>query len=182
MPDFKIGILHSLTGTMATSEQPLVDAALMAVDDINAEGGVLHRQVQAIIADGGSDPERFAQQAQKLITQDRVDTLFGCWTSACRKAVLPVIEAADTLLWYPVQYEGLEENRQVIYTGSCLNQQIEPAVRWSLAQGWKRCLLVGSDYVFPRTANLLIGSLLDAGGGEVLGDHFFPWAVRSFPT
>lgn len=178
--DLSIGVLHSLTGTMASSERPLVDAATMAVEEINSLGGVLKRQIRPVIADEASEPETFARQAKRLLNEDRVATLFGCWTSASRKAVLPELEATDSLLWYPVQYEGLEENRHVIYSGSCLNQQIVPAVRWALAQGWRSCLLVGSDYVFPRTANLMIASMVRSNGGEVLGDDYIRLGSQNF--
>jgi urea ABC transporter urea binding protein len=180
MPELKIGILHSLSGTMAFSERPLVDAALLAVEEINASGGVLGSEVRWVLEDGASVAREFAQRAEKLVTQDKVCALFGCWTSSSRKAVLPVVESADTLLWYPVQYEGLEESSHVVYTGSCLNQQIEPAVRWALERGWRRCLLIGSHYVFPRTANLLISSLLKTLGGELIGNHFVPLGDQDF--
>lgn len=180
MRELKIGILHSLTGTMASSERPLVNAALLAVEEINAQGGVLERQLEPCVADGASDPESFAYQTGKLLDEDHVATLFGCWTSASRKAVRPVVERADSLLWYPVQYEGLEQSPHIIYSGSCPNQQIDPAVHWALAKGWRRCLLVGSDYVFPRTANLLIASLLRANGGNVLGDYYAPFGGEDF--
>ncbi|MEJ2061569.1 MAG: transporter substrate-binding protein, partial [Gammaproteobacteria bacterium] len=180
MHELKIGILHSLTGTMASSERPLVNAALLAVEEINAQGGVLKRQLKPCVADGASDPEAFAYQARKLLNDDHVATLFGCWTSASRKAIQPEIERAGSLLWYPVQYEGLEQSQHVIYGGSCPNQQINPSVHWALARGWRRCLLVGSDYVFPRTANLLMASLMRANGGEVIGDHYIPLGGEDF--
>jgi urea ABC transporter urea binding protein len=180
MNELQIGILHSLTGTMASSECPLVNATLLAVEEINAQGGLLKRQLKPCIADGESDPEVFALQAGKLLREDRVATLFGCWTSASRKAILSEVERTDALLWYPVQYEGLEQSQHIIYSGSCPNQQINPAVNWALAKGWRRCLLVGSDYVFPRTANLLIASLMHSKGGEVIGDHYIPLGGDDF--
>ena len=180
MDELKIGILHSLTGTMASSESPLVNAVLLAVEEINAQGGVLKRQLKPCVADGASDSEVFAHQARKLLKGDRVAALFGCWTSASRKAVQPEVEQAGSLLWYPVQYEGLEQSQHIIYGGSCPNQQINPAVHWALRRGWRRCLLVGSDYVFPRTANLLITSLMHSHGGEVIGEDYIPLGGEEF--
>jgi urea ABC transporter urea binding protein len=168
----RVGILQSLTGTMAISEVPLRDAALMAIAEINAAGGVLGQPLEPIVADGASDQPTFATQAQRLIQTDGVVTLFGCWTSASRKAVLPVVEALNCLLWYPVQYEGLESSPNIFYTGSCLNQQVEPAVHWLLQQQWRRVYLLGSDYLFPHTANRMISALLKAAGGEVVGEDY----------
>jgi urea ABC transporter urea binding protein len=180
MPEITLGILHSLTGTMGVSERPLVEAALTAIDEINEGGGVLDHLIHAIVEDGASDPAVFARSANKLIRQDHADALFGCWTSASRKAVKVVVEELHSLLWYPVQYEGLEESTHIIYTGSCLNQQIVPAVRWLLTAGKQRCLIVGSDYVFPRTANRLIGALLKENGSTVVGDLYFPLGCSDF--
>ncbi len=170
--EVRIGILHSLSGTMAICERHLVHAARLAIDEINAAGGVLGRHVTAVVADGESNPETFASRASKLVTQDGVVSIFGCWTSACRKAVRPIVEHHNLLLWYPVQYEGLERSRNIIYTGSCLNQQIEPATRWAIAEGKRRFFLVGSDYVFPRTANYLIRALVEGAGCEVVGEEY----------
>jgi len=169
----RIGILHSLQGPMALSEAAMVDAALLAVEEINASGGLLGRPVQAFIADGESDPAAFQSHAWKLIQSDKVQALFGCWTSSSRKAVKTVVENEDSLLWYPVQYEGLEQSQNIVYTGSCLNQQIQPFIEWCLAQGWKRFFLVGSDYVFPHTANKLIHSLLHGVDAQVVGEKYF---------
>ncbi len=170
--EIRIGILHSLSGTMAICETHLVDAALLAIDEINASGGVLGRPVRGIVADGASEADRFREQASQLIGRDQVVGIFGCWTSSSRKAVLPVVEKNGSLLWYPIQYEGLERSHHIIYTGSCLNQQIEPAVRWATKQRRRRCFLVGSDYVFPRTANRLIRALVEASGGQVVGEWY----------
>ncbi|MEO0825261.1 MAG: urea ABC transporter substrate-binding protein [Cyanobacteria bacterium J06635_15] len=167
----RVGILHSLTGTMAMSETPLKDAELMAIAEINAAGGVLGRPIEAIVEDGASNPETFAHRAQKLLRTDKVSTVFGCWTSPSRKLVLPVFEHHNGLLWYPVQYEGLEQSKNIFYTGLCLNQQIEPAVDWLLSQGRTRFYLVGSDNVFPRTANKMIRAHLKQGGGTVVGEE-----------
>ena len=128
----KVGILHSLSGTMAISEKSVVDAEQLAIEEINKAGGVLGKQIQPIVEDGSSDWPTFAEKATKLIDQDKVVTVFGCWTSASRKAVLPVFEQKSHMLWYPVQYEGQECSRNIFYTGAAPNQQIEPAVDWLL--------------------------------------------------
>jgi urea transport system substrate-binding protein len=170
----KVGILHSLSGTMAISETTVVDAEELAIKEINAAGGVLGRQIQAIKEDGASDWPTFAEKAEKLIDQDGVATVFGCWTSASRKAVLPVFESKDHMLWYPVQYEGQECSKNVFYTGAAPNQQIEPAVDWLLENKGTTFFLVGSDYVFPRTANTIIKEQVKANGGEVVGEDYLP--------
>jgi len=175
-----VGILQSLSGPMAICETHMVSAAMLAVEEINAGGGLLGRSVRAVVEDGASDPEVFRRAATKLVQDDHVAAVFGCWTSSCRKAVLPVVEAADRLLWYPVQYEGLERSRHVIYTGSCLNQQIEPALRWALREGHRKMTLVGSDYVFPRTANRLIRGLVEAAGGTIDGEFYVPLGRGTF--
>ena len=170
----KVGILHSLSGTMAISETTVVDAEMMAIDEINAAGGVLGQQIIPIKEDGGSDWPTFAEKATKLIEQDNVSTVFGCWTSASRKAVLPVFESKNHMLWYPVQYEGQECSKNVFYTGAAPNQQIEPAVDWLLENKGQEFFLVGSDYVFPRTANTIIKEQLAAKGGTVAGEDYIP--------
>ena len=170
----KVGILHSLSGTMAISETTVVDAELMAIDEINAAGGVLGKQIIPIKEDGASDWPTFAEKATKLIDRDKVVTVFGCWTSASRKAVLPVFESKKHMLWYPVQYEGQECSNNVFYTGAAPNQQIEPAVDWLLENKGKDFFLVGSDYVFPRTANTIIKSQLKAKGGNTVGEDYLP--------
>ncbi len=171
----KVGILHSLTGTMADSESPVVDAVLLAIDELNREGGLLGRPVEAIVADGRSDSATFAREAARLIEDEQVCTVFGCWTSASRKTVVPVFEQLDHLLIYPVQYEGVEESPNVIYTGASPNQQIIPAVKWAFAfQNMRRFFVVGSDYVFPRVANEVIKDQLDQLGAELVGEEFLP--------
>ncbi len=174
----KVGILHSLTGTMAISEKSVVDAENLAIEEINKAGGVLGKQIVAITEDGQSDWPTFAEKAKKLIDQDKVATVFGCWTSASRKAVLPVFEAKKHLLWYPVQYEGQECSNNVFYTGAAPNQQIEPSVDWLLEKKGKEFFLVGSDYVFPRTANTIIKAQLAAKGGKTLGEDYIPLGVN----
>jgi urea transport system substrate-binding protein len=170
----KVGILHALSGTMAISETPLKDAAMMAIAEINAAGGVLGKQIQPTIEDGESAVMGFALQAKKLIEQERVAALFGCWTSSCRKAVLPIVEKYNSQLWYPVQYEGLERSPNIFYTGMCPNQQIEPAVRWLLEQGKTHLYLLGSDYVFPRTANKIVKATVKQMGGTILAEEYLP--------
>jgi urea transport system substrate-binding protein len=170
----RIGVLHSLTGTMAVSERSLVDAVQMAVTEINARGGVLGRPLEMSVADGQSDPAVFAREAERLITQEKVSVLFGCWTSSSRKAVKPIVEKHRHLLFYPVQYEGLEQSPNIIYTGSAPNQQIIPGTYWALENLGKRVYLLGSDYIFPRTANRIIRDIVRAAGGQVLGTRYLP--------
>ncbi len=170
----KVGILHSLSGTMAISETTVVDAEMLAIKEINAAGGVLGKQIEVIQEDGASDWPTFAEKAEKLIDQDGVVTIFGCWTSASRKAVLPVFESKQHMLWYPVQYEGQECSQNIFYTGAAPNQQIEPAVEWLLENKGTQFFLVGSDYVFPRTANTIIKEQLAALGGETVGEDYLP--------
>ena len=168
----KVGILHSLSGTMAISESAVVDAALMAIDEINAAGGLLGRRIHPVIADGASDPAVFAREAARLIKEEAVSTIFGCWTSACRRTIRPVIEANDHLLFYPVQYEGLEQSPNIVYLGAAPNQQIVPAVEWALRTDRKRLFLVGSDYVFPRVANAIIHDYVEKWRGEIVGERY----------
>jgi urea transport system substrate-binding protein len=170
----KVGILHSLSGTMAISEKSVVDAEMLAIEEINAAGGVLGKQIEAIKEDGASDWPTFAEKAKKLIDQDKVATIFGCWTSASRKAVLPVFEEKKHMLWYPVQYEGQECSQNIFYTGAAPNQQIEPSVDWLLQNKGKEFFLIGSDYVFPRTANTIIKAQLQAKGGKTVGEDYLP--------
>src|SRR5919199_756657 len=176
----RVGILHSQTGTMALSESPLIDAALLAIAQINQAGGILGQLIEPLVVDGASDPAEFERQARTLIQCDRVATVFGCWTSVTRKAVKPVFEELNALLWYPVQYEGLESSPNIFYTGSCPNQQVEPAVTWLLSHQKKRFYLLGSDYVFPRTANKLIASQLKQQGGEVVGEKYVDLGETDF--
>ena len=170
----KVGILHSLSGTMAISETTVVEAQELAIEEINAAGGVLGKPIEAVKEDGASDWPTFAEKAAKLIDQDKVVAVFGCWTSASRKAVLPVFEAKNHMLWYPLQYEGQECSKNIFYTGATPNQQIEPAVDWLLENKGKKFFLVGSDYVFPRTANTIIKEQLKAKGGETVGEDYLP--------
>ncbi|MCU0512030.1 MAG: urea ABC transporter substrate-binding protein [Anaerolineae bacterium] len=171
-PRVKVGVLHSLTGTMAISEAAVVEATLLAIDEINAAGGLPGGLIEPIVVDGQSDPAIFAREARRLITRDEVNVIFGCWTSACRKTVKPVFEELNHLLIYPVQYEGLEESPNIVYTGAAPNQQIIPAVKWALDNLGSRVFLVGSDYVFPRTANAIIRDQVTALNGTILGEEY----------
>lgn len=168
----KVGILHSLSGTMAISERPVVDATLLAIEEINEKGGVLGRKIEPIVVDGGSDWDKFAEEADRLINEEKVVTIFGCWTSASRKTVKPVFEEYNHLLIYPVQYEGLEQSPNIFYTGAAPNQQIIPAVKWAFDNLGKRFFLVGSDYVFPRTANEIIKDQVTGLQGEIVGEDY----------
>ncbi|MBW4651908.1 MAG: urea ABC transporter substrate-binding protein [Kaiparowitsia implicata GSE-PSE-MK54-09C] len=170
----KVGVLHSLSGTMAISEKSVVDSTLLAIKQINEAGGVAGKQIEPILEDGSSDWPTFAEKARKLIDQDQVVAIFGCWTSASRKAVLPVFEEKNHLLFYPVQYEGQECSKNIFYTGAAPNQQIEPSVEWLLENKGNEFFLVGSDYVFPRTANTIIKAQVEASGGTVVGEDYLP--------
>jgi len=178
----KIGFLNSLSGTMAISEQTVADSLNLAADEINAAGGVLGKQLEIVQEDGQSEPTVFAEKAEKLITSDCVAAVFGGWTSASRKAMLPVFEAQDSLLFYPVQYEGLESSPNIFYTGATTNQQIVPALDYLKEQGTESIFLVGSDYVFPRTANKIINAYAEANGIEVLGEEYAPLGHTDFST
>ncbi|HVW37610.1 MAG TPA: transporter substrate-binding protein, partial [Pirellulales bacterium] len=169
----KVGVLHSLTGTMANSELVVVDATLFAIDEINAAGGLLGRPVKAFVADGRSHSAEFAREAERLIKDEKVCTVFGCWTSAARKTVKPVFERYDDLLVYPLQYEGCETSPNIVYMGAAPNQQILPALEWAVKTlGKRRFFLVGSDYVFPHTANAVIEDDLGRLGAEVVGEEY----------
>ncbi len=178
----KVGILHSLSGTMAISEVSVKDAEMMAIEEINASGGVLGKKIEPIVEDGASDWPKFAEKAKKLLQNDQVATVFGCWTSASRKAVLPVFEENNGLLWYPVQYEGMEASPNIFYTGAAPNQQIVPAVEWLLENKSKKFFLLGSDYVFPRTANKIIKAQLAAMGGELIAEEYTPLGHTDYST
>lgn len=178
----KVGILHSLSGTMAISETSVRDAELLAIKEINAAGGVLGKQIEAVTEDGASDNATFTEKAQKLLLKDKVSTVFGCWTSASRKAVLPVFESNNGLLWYPVQYEGQESSPNIFYTGAAPNQQIVPAIEYLSENYGKKVFLVGSDYVFPRTANAIIKKQAQALGLEVVGEEYTPMGHTDYTT
>ena len=163
----KVGILHSLSGTMAISETVLKDTALMAIDEINAAGGVMGMKIEPVVVDPASNWPLFAEKARQLITQDKVAAVFGCWTSVSRKSVLPVFEELNGLLFYPVQYEGEEISRNVFYTGAAPNQQAIPAVEYLMSKDGgaaKRWFLLGTDYVYPRTTNKILRAFLKSKG------------------
>ena len=178
----KVGVLHSLSGTMSISETAVKDATLLAIEEINAAGGVLGKQLEPVIEDGASDWPTFAEKARKLIQSDEVVVVFGGWTSASRKAMLPVFESNNGLLFYPVQYEGLETSPNIFYTGATTNQQIVPAVEYLLEQGNTKFYLLGSDYVFPRTSNLIINKQLTAAGHEAVGEEYTPLGHTEYST
>ncbi|MCX4743466.1 urea ABC transporter substrate-binding protein [Streptomyces antibioticus] len=178
----RVGLLNSLSGTMAISEVTVRNSLLLAVDEINASGGVLGKKIEPVSEDGASDWPTFAEKAAKLIKEDQVAATFGCWTSASRKAVKPVFEKNRSLLFYPVQYEGLEESPYIFYTGATTNQQIIPALDYLKGQGLKKIYLVGSDYVFPRTANKEIKAYAKANGMTVLGEDYAPLGSTEFST
>ncbi|MBP3967021.1 urea ABC transporter substrate-binding protein [Paenibacillus lignilyticus] len=180
--EIKVGILHSLSGTMAISEVSVKDSEMMAIDEINAKGGVLGKKIVPVVEDGASDWPTFAEKARKLISEDEVATVFGGWTSSSRKAMLPVFEELKGLLWYPVQYEGLEQSPNIMYTGATTNQQIVPAVTWLLENHGKKFFLLGSDYVFPRTANKIIKEQLKVEGGELAGEEYTPLGHTDYAT
>ncbi|AUH63370.1 urea ABC transporter substrate-binding protein [Paracoccus zhejiangensis] len=161
----KIGVLHSLSGTMAISETTLKDTVLMMVEQQNAKGGLLGKQIEAVVVDPASDWPLFAEKARELISDQGVDAIFGCWTSVSRKSVLPVIEELNGLLFYPVQYEGEESSKNVIYTGAAPNQQAIPAVDYMTDElGVEKWALLGTDYVYPRTTNTILESYLKGKG------------------
>jgi urea transport system substrate-binding protein len=178
----KIGFLDSLSGTMAISEKTVNDSLNLAATEINAAGGVNGKQLKIVTEDGASEPTTFAAKATKLIQSDCVAAVFGGWTSSSRKAMLPVFEGNDALLFYPVQYEGLESSKNIFYTGATTNQQIVPAIDYLAAQGKKSLFLVGSDYVFPRTANKIIKAYAKSKGIEIKGEQYAPLGYTEFST
>ncbi len=163
----KVGILHSLSGTMAISETALKETALMTIDEINAKGGVLGKKLEPVVVDPASDWPKFAEKARQLLSQDKVAVTFGCWTSVSRKSVLPVYKELNGLLFYPVQYEGEELEKNVFYTGAAPNQQAIPAVEYLMSKeggSAKRFVLLGTDYVYPRTTNKILRAFLKSKG------------------
>ncbi len=161
----KIGVLHSLSGTMAISEVSCKDATVLAVEEINAAGGVMGRQIEPVIVDPASNWPLFAEKAKELLVEKKVAAVFGCWTSVSRKSALPVFEENNGLLFYPVQYEGEEQSLNVFYTAASPNQQLVPAAEYLMSDdggGAKKFYLLGTDYVFPRTANKVLKAFLIA--------------------
>jgi urea transport system substrate-binding protein len=170
----KLGFLNSTSGPMAISEQTVRDSLILAADEINADGGIMGKQIEYIEEDGASDPPVFAEKINKLLTEDQVAAVFGGWTSASRKAMLPVVEGANGLLFYPVQYEGLEASENIYYTGATTNQQIIPAMDFLKSEGVETLFLAGSDYVFPRTANKIIKQYAEELDIEIVGEEYVP--------
>lgn len=176
-----VGILHSVTGTMAISETGSVQAEKLAIDQINAAGGVLGRKIEYIQEDGASDWPTFAEKSKKLLVQDKVASVFGCWTSASRKAVLPVFEQFNGMLYYPTFYEGLEQSPNVIYTGQEATQQILAGIDWvAREKGAKSFYLLGSDYIWPRTSNKIARKHIEKLGLEVKGEEYYPLGHTQF--
>jgi len=183
----KVGILHSLSGTMAISETTLKDTMLMLIDEQNAKGGLLGRKLEAVVVDPASNWPLFAEKARELLEKDKVDVIFGCWTSVSRKSVLPVIEELNGLMFYPVQYEGEESSRNVFYTGAAPNQQAIPAVDYLMSEeggSVKRFALLGTDYVYPRTTNKILVSYLKSKGipAEDIMVNYTPFGHSDWQT
>ncbi|MGP1679469.1 MAG: urea ABC transporter substrate-binding protein [Burkholderiales bacterium] len=183
----KVGILHSLSGTMAISETVLKDVTLMAIDEINAKGGVMGKKLEAVVVDPASNWPLFAEKARQLLSQDKVAVVFGCWTSVSRKSVLPVFEELNGLLFYPVQYEGEELSKNVFYTGAAPNQQAIPAVEYLLSKeggGAKRFVLLGTDYVYPRTTNKILRAFLHSKGiqDKDIDEKYTPFGHADYQT
>ena len=183
----KVGVLHSLSGTMAISETVLKDVALMAIEEINAKGGVLGKKLEPVVVDPASNWPLFAEKAKQLISQDKVAVMFGCWTSVSRKSVLPVVEELNGLLFYPVQYEGEELSKNVFYTGAAPNQQAIPAVEYLMSKdggGAKRFVLLGTDYVYPRTTNKILRAFLKSKGvkDSDIDEKYTPFGHADYQT
>ena len=183
----KVGVLHSLSGTMAISETVLKDVALMTFEEINASGGVLGRKIEPVVVDPASNWPLFAEKARQLISQDKVAAVFGCWTSVSRKSVLPVFEELNGLLFYPVQYEGEELSKNVFYTGAAPNQQAIPAVEYLMSKdggGAKRFVLLGTDYVYPRTTNKILRAFLHSKGiqDKDIDEKYTPFGHSDYQT
>ena len=183
----KVGVLHSLSGTMAISETVLKDMALMTFDEINAKGGVMGMKIEPVVVDPASNWPLFAEKARQLITQDKAAAVFGCWTSVSRKSVLPVFEELNGLLFYPVQYEGEELSKNVFYTGAAPNQQAIPAVEYLMSKeggGAKRWVLLGTDYVYPRTTNKILRAFLKSKGvaDKDIDEKYTPFGHSDYQT
>lgn len=176
----KLGLLHSLTGTIAIAEAAMVDAEKMAIDEINASGGVLGRKIQPVIQDGASQPSVFAEKASLLLAEDKVAAIVGCYTSASRKAVLPILARNKGLLYYPTYFEGQEQDPHVIYTSQSANQSVVQAINWLAKEKGKTIFLVGSDYVYPRTCNLIAKATMKKNGAQLVGEEYAPLGQTDF--
>lgn len=181
-PPIEIGVLHSLTSDMASNESMLVDAIRLAVEEINADGGLNGRSVEMQIVDIQSDADKAAHEVERLITQQKVSALFGCWTSTCRLAVKPIVEQQNHLLFYPLQYEGMEQSPNIVYLGALPNQQIIPATRWALNTLGKRVFLIGSDDIYPHAANLIISELLKTTDATLLAERYVKLGNTDFAS
>ncbi len=169
----KVGLLHSQTGTLEPSERPMIEAEILALEEINARGGVLGRQIKWVIADGRSDWRAFAQEAERLIEEAGVSVLFGCWTSASRKSVRPIVEKHNHLLFYPNAYEGLEQSPNIIYTGASPNQHIIPTIKWAYDHlKARRYFLAASDHIWPRSVNAIVADCVQSLGAQVVGEEY----------
>ena len=178
----KLGLLHSLSGTIAIAEASLVDAEKMAIDEINASGGVLGRKIEVVVEDGASDNAVFAEKARKLLERDKVAAVIGCYTSASRKAILPALGRAKGLLYYPTYSEGQEQDKQVIYPSQEATQSVIAAVEWMAREKGKSFFLVGSDYIYPRTCNKIAKPTIAKAGGKVLGEEYAPLGHTEFSS
>jgi len=178
----KVGLMVSKIGNMAVSEKGFIPATRLAIAEINERGGLLGRKVELIVRDGKSDPKVFSQIAKELIEENRVDVVVGCWTSSCRKSVLPIFEEHNHLLYYPSQYEGLESSKNIIYLGSIPNQQVTPALEWVFSKLGKKIYLVGSDYVYPRAVNQIIKDQTIQFRGNIVGEHYIPLGGTDFSS
>ena len=178
----KLGILHSLTGTIAIAEASIVDAEKMAIEEINAGGGVLGRKIEPVIEDGASDWPTFAEKTKKLLQRDKVAAIVGCYTSASRKAVLPALNQLNGLLYYPTYYEGQEQDKAVIYTSQEATQSVIQAIEWMAKQQGKTFFLVGSDYIYPRTCNKIAKPTIARVGGSVVGEEYAPLGHTEFSS
>lgn len=180
----KVGILHSLSGTMAISETTLKDVMLMLIEEQNKKGGVLGKKLEPVVVDPASNWPLFAEKARELISVNKVDVVFGCWTSVSRKSVLPVFEELNSILFYPVQYEGEESQRNVFYTGAAPNQQAIPAVDYLIDEGVERWVLAGTDYVYPRTTNKILEAYLKGKGvaGDDIMINYTPFGHSDWQT
>ncbi|WP_300465123.1 urea ABC transporter substrate-binding protein [Desulfobacula sp.] len=177
-----VGQLHSITGTMAISETGSVEAERLAIQQINDMGGILGRKIKIVQEDGASDWPTFAEKAKKLLVKDKVASVFGCWTSASRKAVLPIFEKENGMLYYPTFYEGLEASKNVIYTGQEATQQIIWGLDWAYQQGCRTFFLIGSDYIWPRTSNKIARIHIERylKGAKVVGEEYYPLGHTNF--
>jgi hypothetical protein len=178
----KLGLLHSLSGTIAIAEASLVDAEKMAIEEINAAGGVMGKKIEVVVEDGASENSVFAEKARKLIERDKVAAIIGCYTSASRKAVLPVLNQTKGLLFYPTYYEGQEEDKHVFYTSQEATQSVISAINWLAKEKGKSFFLVGSDYIYPRTCNKIAKPTIAKAGGKVVGEEYAPLGHTEFSS